>query len=111
MGLFTAILNTVGLAAEALAAYIIIWKVLFRKPIEEWKEALQEANPSLPKMQRLQQDNDGWDVGADLAIPKFDERRKERWRAWWSMGLVLFGLLCSGVATWIGYAGSLVSGH
>ena len=111
MGLFTAILNTVGLAADASAAYIIIWKVLFRKPIEEWNAARQEADPSLPKVPRLQQNNHGWEAGIDPAQSHFEERRRERRRAWWSMGLVLFGLLCSLVATWIGYAGSLVPGH
>ncbi len=107
MGLFTAILNTVGLVADAAAAYIIIWKVLFRKPIVEWAESVSEVY-SMRNTPSLMQDLDGYLTGANPVQPKFDERRRERRRARWSMGLVVFGLLCNCIATWIGYVGSSV---
>lgn len=105
MGLFTAILNTVGLAADAAAAYIIIWKVLFRKPIVEWAQSVSEAY-SMRNTPSLMQNLDGYVNGADPAQPKFEELRRERLRARWSMGLVVFGLLCNCIATWIGYVAS-----
>ncbi len=100
MGLFTAILNTVGLAADATAAYIIIWKVLFRKPIVEWAQSVSEAY-SMRNTPSLMQNLDG-----DPAQPKLEGLRRERLRERWSMVLVAFGLLCNCIATWTGYAGS-----
>lgn len=104
----TEILNTVGLAANVAAACILARKVVRRKPSQDWADAVREAYPTLPQTPALQQDQPGYDSGANPAQSKFDERRSEHGRELLSLRLVVFGALCNGVATWIGHVGGII---
>ncbi len=101
MHLFIAILNILGAICTAIGAYLLVRNVLVRTPFMERVQAINKENlgNNVPDIRGT---IDTYIYNIDRVQINATELKNERITAWWSMGLVVIGLLCNAGAACLG---------